>query len=211
SLKLRPLHDALRSVVDPALAQALAESASAKKRRDRAEDGLPPPLLALLEPRVLELLRAVERTDRVGIPGLPQPSQNQATTHEEVFAGFSSRLLSARILASRGRAAGLRWPDVAQDVLPLNDNPQSSQVNAWGALLAWCALEAIGLRESPDEPEAASRLFDTLRLRQPLAEALAACGFAGDEHWRAAARLRASFAHSSQPAAPYSWIHDPDV
>ena len=211
SLKLRPLHDALRSVVDPALAQALAESASAKKRKGEAEAGLPGPLLDLIEPRVLELLRAVERTDRVGIPGLPQASQKQATTHEEVFAGFSSRLLSARILASRGRAAGLRWPDAAQDVLPVNDNPQSSQVKVWGALLAWSALQAIGLRESPDEPEAAARLFDTLRLRQPLAEALAACGFAGEEQWRAAARLRASFAHASRPAAPYSWIDDPDV
>jgi hypothetical protein len=208
SLKLRPLHDALRNVVDPAFAKALAESASAKKRKKEA--GLPPPL-DLIEPRVLELLRTVERTDRVGIPCLPQASNSQGTAHEEVLAGFRSRLESARLLASRGRAAGVRWPDAAQDVLPVNDNPQSLQVNAWGALLAWCALEAIGLRESPDEPEAAARLFDTLRLRQPVAEALAACGFAGDEHWRAAARLRASFAHSSRPAAPYSWIHDPDV
>src|SRR5262249_26755628 len=73
SLKLRPLHHALRSVVDPALAQGLAKSASAKKRKEEAS--LPAPLLDAIEPRVVALLREVERSDRLGIPGLPRASQ----------------------------------------------------------------------------------------------------------------------------------------
>lgn len=54
-------------------------------------------------------------------------------------------------------------------------------------------------------------MFDVLRLRGPLAEAFGRCGWSGEEKWRAAARLRAAFAHSVHPRSPHRWIHDPDV
>ena len=54
-----------------------------------------------------------------------------------------------------------------------------------------------------------------------MAESFAAAGAAGDERWRGAARIRASFAHApwapsveearSRSTAVFSWLHDPDV
>src|SRR5207237_9613631 len=67
----------------------------------------------------------------------------------------------------------------------------------------------------------APQLFDALRLREPLAEAFSLAGLTGEERWRAAARVRAAFAHATwapgaetvldRAGAPFSWLHDPDV
>jgi hypothetical protein len=88
-------------------------------------------------------------------------------------------------------------------------SPQT--VTVWRTVLAWCVLEAAGRRHGPSDPDAAAaRLFDALRLRAPLAESFAGRRSPEDEHWRAAARLRASFALAAR-SAPYNWVHDPDV
>src|SRR5207245_1472461 len=42
-------------------------------------------------------------------------------------------------------------------------------------------------------------------------QAFAHLGMEDEERWRAAARIRASFAHASAFTAPYSWLRDPDV
>jgi hypothetical protein len=79
-------------------------------------------------------------------------------------------------------------------------------------VLAWSALEAMGtLLDSLAPEQAAVTLLDGLRLREPLADALATVGVDSDEKWRVAARLRASFAHAPGISAPHSWVHDPDV
>jgi hypothetical protein len=89
-------------------------------------------------------------------------------------------------------------------------SPQA--ITVWRTVLAWCALEAAGNLHGPDDPDAAAaQLFDALRLRAPLAEAFADHRTPEDEHWRAAARLRASFTLCARSTAPYNWIHDPDV
>jgi len=99
---------------------------------------------------------------------------------------------------------------------------QLNQAAIWGTILAWCALESLGRTCNPNDPEhAATDLFDALRLREQLAEDFSRLGFSGEDRWRAAARIRCSFAHRAwapQPepasapfAAPLSWVHDPDV
>ena len=114
------------------------------------------------------------------------------------------------------------WPDEARAVLPTAGSPAAHAPGIWGTLLAWCALEALGRACDPAEPDrAAVRLFEALRLREPMADALAALGLEGDERWRAAARVRAAFAHAvwapgaaavaARPAAAYAWLADPDV
>jgi hypothetical protein len=57
----------------------------------------------------------------------------------------------------------------------------------------------------------ASQLFHILRLREPMAAAFAAPAQPHEEHWRAVARVRASFEHDSRSTALYAWLHDPDV
>jgi hypothetical protein len=106
-------------------------------------------------------------------------------------------------------------------VLP-TERGTSECIPTWGAVVAWCALEALGWLKNPAEPQhAAAALFDSLRLREPLAECFSELGLEGEERWRAAARVRAALAHSSwgpgayafpvRPVAPLSWVHDPDV
>jgi hypothetical protein len=99
-------------------------------------------------------------------------------------------------------------------VLPV-ERPGSESAGAWSAVLAWSAVEALGCLLDPRNRDlAAARIFDGLRLREPLADAIASASAGdseGEAKWRAVARLRASFAHSSRSSAPYSWLHDPDV
>ena len=105
----------------------------------------------------------------------------------------------------------MKWTVELKAVLPL-DRPGAESPAVWGAVLGWCAVESLGCLFDPSHRDlAAARLFDALRLREPIAESLAQSGLEGEEKWRAAARLRASFAHSSRASVPYSWIHDPDV
>jgi hypothetical protein len=96
------------------------------------------------------------------------------------------------------------------------------QTAIWGTVLAWCAMEALGRVCNPKDPEhSAAQLFDTLRLREQMAEGFGRLGMTGEDRWRAAARLRIAFAHrdwAPQPGpadtgftAPLSWVHDPDV
>jgi hypothetical protein len=115
---------------------------------------------------------------------------------------FGDRLEAALRLYVTYKSAGTLWP-LATYGMPKAAAPHKP---SWTAVLGWCALEAIGTMRDPQNPDpAAAELFDALRLRGPLAAAFGAAGLAGDEDWRAAARLRASFAHSSrsylQPAA----------
>jgi hypothetical protein len=87
-------------------------------------------------------------------------------------------------------------------------------------LVAWAAMEAIGTLHTPAAPEQpADRLFERLRLRHAIAQAFEPHGFEGEERWRAAALVRAAFAHAAwaptpdAPPAPVrlSWLHDAEV
>jgi hypothetical protein len=132
----------------------------------------------------------------------------------EAQTWLAHRLECALRLPGIYRASRAHWPVEAHAVLPLGEAnlPRDVVVSVWSAVLAWCLLEAMGRALDPEKQEAvASQLFHVLRLREPIAAAFAAPAQPGEEHWRAAARVRASFAHASRSTAPYSWLHDPDV
>lgn len=211
-LQLKPVHQALRNVVDPALAERLADCALMKQgagRTSRASS-----ILETLRDRAGVLLAEVER-----YAGSSAGQTAGMTTEHDWHRNASlaqdslvDRLQAALRLPALCKRGATRWPAEAHAVLPLGDGARSQAVAVWKTVVAWCAVEAIGRLQSPAQPEsAAASLFDALRLREPLASAFAAQGAAGEEEWRAAARLRASFAHSSRANAPFSWIHDPDV
>jgi len=89
----------------------------------------------------------------------------------------------------------------------------------WGTVLAWCAVEALGRCYRPDDPaHGAAELFDLYRFRERMASAFGHLGLAGEDCWRAAARVRIALAHPDwAPAAvgpsasSPNWLHDPDV
>jgi hypothetical protein len=107
------------------------------------------------------------------------------------------------------------WPSDARALF-------AGDAAALGALLGWCALEALGRACDPANAAAsAARLFDSLRLRGVLADAVGRLGLEGEERWRTAARVRVALAHAPSAAgarrvtavrAPaLDWIRDPDA
>jgi hypothetical protein len=114
------------------------------------------------------------------------------------------------------------WPEEARSVLPTAGADARTALPVWGTVLAWCAVQALGRLSDPKQPEpAAAQLFDAMHLREALANAVAQLGWKDEERWRAAARVRATFAHAGwapgaelvagRSTALFSWVHDPDV
>ena len=73
----------------------------------------------------------------------------------------------------------------------------------WGPVLAWSVLELLAESVNAEDPKrAALDLFDRLRLREPLAHAFEALGFAGEESWRVAARIKVALLIEAKVFAP---------
>ncbi len=213
-LQLKPVHEALRNMVDPALAKSLADCTLLKMKKGAQRASHAASALKIIRQRAGVLLAEAERYScsaagkDAGVSADHHWRTNAPLAQEDLL----DRVNAALKLPALCKDAAARWPAEAHAVLPLSDGPYPQTVTVWSALLGWCAMEAIGRLQDPAKPEAAAaQLFDALRLRQPLAKAFAADAVPGEEDWRMAARLRASFAHSSRANAPFSWIHDPDV
>jgi hypothetical protein len=71
----------------------------------------------------------------------------------------------------------------ARSVLPSND-VQVSAARVWAPVLGWIALRTL------ESPAAALAIYDSLRLRNALAETFSAVGIHGEDAWRAAAQVR---------------------
>jgi glycosidase len=175
-LVLEPVHAALRAVLDPALIASLAAGAAT---------------VADAGDRVRAFLAAVQdvakRTTDVTI------GEFRADVGSAVQI-FEKRLDAAMNLASLAARFSSPWPAAVRALF------EPSNAAALGALLGWCALEALGrVRDPANAGKLAACLFDSLRLRGVLAAAEERLGLEGDECWRAAARVRVALAHA--PAA----------
>ena len=215
-LRLRPIHDSLRAVVATDLAEQLARISSMAEGPARSRET--ETARQQLEKRAAALLESVQpylTSTAARDTGLTPPPDWRA--HARVSRqSFLERINAALALPALTRKAGVRWPAELKAVLPL-DKPGAESAAVWTAVLGWCAVESLGCLLDPGQRHlAAARIFDALRLREPLALSVAQAASQrmkpdDEEKWRVAARLRASFAHSSRSSAPYSWIHDPDV
>jgi hypothetical protein len=201
-LRLRPVHQALRAVVTPELAEALAECSGMKGGTSRSAR------VASLRETLLHRTRIV----LVEIDRYLANSGRHPSASREALDALINRIETALRIPAISKSGVVAWPDEAREVLPLGESSHPEALLVWTSVLAWAVMEAIGRVQDHRHPEtAAVKLFDTLRLRHPIAEALNAAGASGEEQWRGAARVRALLAHSSHPNAPYSWIQDPDV
>ena len=215
SLQLQPVHRAVLALLDAPMVQLLAESAHAK---DADFAGVPASGMARLDQRMSSLLKEIQRyvASGAGETAGIRPPQGWRPNAEAARKLFAARISSAVQLPTL--LAALKWPPESSEVLPVG---QSAPV-VWTTLLAWSAVEAIAqfINSETGGPEkidvqaqsfSAVNVIDGLRLREPLAETLAALGLEGDEKWRTAARVRASFAHAGNATSPWTWAHDPDV
>ncbi len=239
-LRLKPAHDALRSLLSPAaaerfaavaatpatLAQPPGSPAHAGVTRVEAEH-----LRVLLEQ--VQALLPVE--EYAGLRRVPVPDWRQQL--EIVLASWERQLEAAIRIPELERQFAGGWPAAAKEVLPTLGTPSEKAVALWGTVLAWSVVHAIGDFLRPADPNrGAAKAFEALRLREPMAEAFHELGLHDEQRWQAAARVRASFAHAladdgARPAAlsaearaaapkkptlpatggPLSWLRDPDV
>ncbi len=240
-LELKPLHDALRQLLEPphalekAKAQAARRPAKGAKKAGKgtaplapkaaefwAQLGDEPARLAERAAAFCDMVRSVAEREmaqnpwsRLKLEGevVPQCGTHAAET-------FSKLLTASLRLPSLESAFVEPWPAQARAVLPSANATAAEAASTWGCVVAWALLQSVASAAAPSAPEAfAQALFDEARLRQPIAEALEKLGVRGEDRWRAAARLRFAFAHpwvahgtqTAAAPAPYAWMHDPDV
>ena len=265
-LELKPVHDALRTLLDPALVKALVASVQAESMTKElphstkatlsgaptvppstegtlsGAPGFPPPTEGTLsgatssvaQKKLEEVLQELTirasvfireahhycHSPAAEVAGLG-PGREWIGSQTEALVSFRRSLDAALRLPQLERETKLPLKEAAK-VIPTGDTTTENTAAVWSSVIAWAAAEALGPCCDPADPSViSSQIFDALRLREVMAESFAAAGAVGEERWRAAARIRASFAHApwapkveesqSRSTAVFSWLHDPDV
>jgi glycosidase len=195
NLELRPVHDALIKLLEPAMVRQLADVAehprvwlvdkSKAGERERTE------FFDQAWARGESLLRAAQAAYVARLPKESKPSAHDLPTDPGLLMqAFRQRLRAAMRIPSMEALFPKPWTPAARRILP-SASPQLTATAIWGPILGWCVLELLADSINVREPElAALDLFDRLRLREPFAQAFASLGFEGEESWRVAARIK---------------------
>ena len=195
NMELRPVHDALRRQLEPAIVRLFADRAehpralafekSANLERERGQ------FFDQAWGRCEIFLRAAQAAYLARLPEHDRPSIDNLPTDPGLLASaFRRRLRAAMRIPATEALFPAPWTVAARRVLP-SPSPQLTATAMWGPILAWCALELLAESIDIQNPErVALDLFDRLRLREPFAQSFAALGFEGEEHWRVAARIK---------------------
>ena len=195
NLELRPVHEALRLQLEPAVVRLLADVAehprtlaAAKDKKIELERN---EFFDLAWKRCEAFLRAAQTAyaSRLGqdkhLVGIAQPAMMAS-----LAPVFRERLRAAMRIPAIEALFPAPWTVAARRVLP-SPSPQFTATAMWGPLLGWCALELLAESIDAQNPErVALDLFDRLRLRETFAQAFGALGFEGEEGWRVAARIK---------------------
>ncbi|HEY1902555.1 MAG TPA: alpha-amylase family glycosyl hydrolase [Terracidiphilus sp.] len=207
NLELRPVHDALRLLLDSGIVRLLADLAehprSISENADKKIEKRVAQQLAEERKEFFELawhrceafLRVaqgvyVSRTAQDGQGHDGQHEAGQLANPALLSPVFRKRLQAAMRIPIIEAAFAHPWTAAARRVLP-SPSPQFTATAMWGPLLGWCVLELLGESIDAENPERKSLdLFDRLRLREPLGQAFGALGFDGEEGWRVAARIK---------------------
>jgi hypothetical protein len=199
-LELAPVHGALRRLLDPELAASFAEAG----RRPSLEDE-EARIVAEAGRRAGAFLVEGRRLGGATTGRTAADSGEPARDLDTVIRAFERRLEAALRLGAVEAHFASPWSREVRAVLPSAESTPAEATAVWGTILAWCALEALGsFCNLADGDRAVVQLFDALRLREPMAQALEALGHEGEERWRAAARVRAAFALTAREPDPES-------
>jgi len=222
--ELAPVQHALAAVPEAlALSAARAERAAAEPASAETEARRARQRREAFEHRVHELLaraRAFAQGPAGRMAGLGAPwTGDEHAAVREAGETFAALLRVPALAATRPWAAD---PDAAAalPVQALGDAAEAKRdTTPWVIACAWLAARALGrAADAVDPQEAATRLFDALRLRRGVFDALAwrHLGDADEDRWRAGALVRAALAHTrwraggDTDAAP-PWRDDHDV
>ncbi|UWZ82588.1 alpha-amylase family protein [Occallatibacter riparius] len=192
NLELRPVHDALRRALDPAIVHMLVEAAEAPAAQ--AASGQNKPATKAQNALQDRAWQAFAELQTAALPAYAKLAGNRTvaySTDPATMAPVLRKLLRAatRVPALEGLFPQ-KWTAAARRVIP-NDHPEVPSTALWGPVLASCMLQVLAQAIDVDNWQAiALELFDRLRLREPLAQAFQALGLEDEDGWMAAARVK---------------------
>jgi glycosidase len=195
-LELRPVHDALRRLLDPDAVRLFADlaehprttaTAPSEKKSDRER-------VEFFEQaweRAEAFLHAAQTAYALRLGQEAEPARAAKSPDVDALgAAFRKRLRATMRIPAVETLFPTPWTAAARRMLP-SPSPQFTATAMWGPILGWCALELLAESIDVQNPEhAALDAFDRLRLREPFAQAFRALGFEGEEGWRVAARIK---------------------
>ncbi len=194
NLELRPVHAALRQLLDPGMVRGFADLAEdpraigAGTRKHERERGK---FLEQAWAGGESFLHEAQGAYAWRIAQEGQPASAGKAAHPGSLAvTFRRRLRAAMRIPALEALFPEPWTMAARRTLP-SSSPPLTATTLWGPVLAWCALDLLAESTgAEDRARLALDLFDRLRLRAPFAQAFTALGFEGEEGWRAAARIK---------------------
>lgn len=188
-LQLRPVHDALRRLLEPELVRELAQLAGQHAPKPDEHNARIARQASLLQTIWRHECAWMHEIDTY--TGSPAAARfREPGVADRLPEDFRQFLCAVLRLPELERQSLQPWSAAARRVLP-SHSPQLMATKLWGPVLAWAALQSLATLVRPDDAaSAALEFFDQLRLREPLAQAFAALGLEGEDGWRAAARVR---------------------
>ena len=192
NLELEPVHQALRALLHPDLVRLMADLAeqpatavAGDKRTSRERSEFFEQAWTRCEALLHEAQSAYwSHASRL------KHSAAEPTSPSLLGPAFRERLRAAMRIPMVEALFAAPWTAAARRVLP-SPSPQHTATAMWGPVLGWCALELLAESVDAERPErSALDLFDSLRLREPFAQAFHALGFEGEAGWRVAARIK---------------------
>ena len=214
-LRLRPLHEALRSLISTSNLELFAKAPKVETEQNpAAQSAIATASLESFETAALRFFELAQEETAFEVsaelePAAPDAKSQDATkaspvtgttlSRQQFITSLKQHLSSIHTLAAR--AIEFK-SEAAASMLPGKNN-----LRAWGPVLAYVLLRSL-----PTNSPAA--LFDDLHLRANLAEIFAELGFEGDDAWRAAARTRLLLAYPGGIAKTFaqeSFWADPDA
>ncbi|MGB6742239.1 MAG: alpha-amylase family glycosyl hydrolase [Terracidiphilus sp.] len=195
-LELRPVHDALRKLLDPDAVRLFADlaehprttaAAAGDKKSERERSGFFEQTWA----RADAFLRVAQAAYASRLPQQGDSARpSEPPDAESLAVAYRKRLRAAMRIPVVEALFPAPWTAAARRMLP-SPSPQFTATAMWGPILGWCVLELLAESVDAENPErAALDAFDRLRLREPFAQAFSALGFEGEEGWRVAARIK---------------------
>ncbi len=190
-LELRPMHDALRAALDPAVVRLLADAAEISQASSAEPD-------KKTSKRQIEFIdaawgrceRLLPLLDAAWSRALGDRPHLHPTRPESLSPVYRKSLRGTMRLQWAEALMPGPWAAAARRVLPAV-SPELPATALWGPVMSWCLLQTLA--ESVDGEnvqQTALDLFDRLRLREPLAQAFQAIGLEGELGWRAVARIK---------------------